>query len=307
MGGTQSVDKAQKQIGELHSNIDLLVEYIQKNGNDVVNYITSMDYTKQDELCKKLEYQYVDILKKNFPIRELKGIAIAQESGIRRIQLAMLVPQQAKTNRPDLETEKSKICQQIVNLFKRKVEIIQKLQKAVPDCRDRERETYNNLSSRMKSQSNINTEEWEKIYKIMTDFNKDIRTRYTKMNSMIRSVLNAGTEKELDSLQKESVELINDTNAVCDLAIDRELREFRTAEIAARDNSPKVELYQAPIKYTMVKVIQQHIAGATNELTINPGDILTLVNLEDDRGWYTAKDATGKEGLIPANYVEIIR
>jgi Skp family chaperone for outer membrane proteins len=158
----------------------------------------------------------------------------------------MLVPEDAKKNRTDLEAEKTQICQNIVKLFKRKVEVIQKLQKAVPDCRDREREIYQNLSNRMKSQPNINTEEWEKLYKTVTDFNKDIRTRYTKMNSMIRSILNAATEKELDSLHKESIDLISDTNAVCDLAINRELREFRSAEVSSAPKSPRAVSSPSP-------------------------------------------------------------
>ena len=229
MGGAQSVEKAQKQIGEIHSNIDQLVSLIQKEGNDIVKYITDMDYTQQDALCRKLEYQYVDILKKNFPIRELKGIALAQTSGVRRVQLGMMLPKAETTDK--LLDEKTQICQSIVRLFKRKVEVIQNLQQSVPECRDKEREIHNNLSLKMQKEPNISTEIWEKNYQIMTKFNKDIKTKYTKIRSLIGKVLNADNERQLDSLHKEATELINETRKICDLTINRELRDLRTGDI----------------------------------------------------------------------------
>lgn len=338
MGGTQSVEKAQTQIGYIHNDIDALVKKIQKDGNDVVTYITDMKYTDTTALCQKLAYQYVDILKKNFPIKELKGVAIAQESGIRRVQLSMLVPKADQT--AELELEKEKICKNIVRLFERKIEVIKTLQKAVPDCRDKERKIHENLSSRMKNEPNIYSEKWEETYKLMTNFNNDIKARYTKISSMIGKVLNASTEKELDSLHNDAVNLIADTNKVCELTINRELRDFRSQDDqdgpktgqqsptkpAPSPTKPAPNPLQQPVQPQPPSPLQQPVQPPSptrpapappvtlealynfdkesdNELSVKKGDKLFLIGVSNDE-WYLVKNSRGEEGLVPREYVK---
>eukprot|EP01135_Chromosphaera_perkinsii_P001858 Nk52_evm7s212 gene=Nk52_evmTU7s212 len=53
------------------------------------------------------------------------------------------------------------------------------------------------------------------------------------------------------------------------------------------------------------RALYDYDAQDTDELTIRAGDIITLVN-KDNEGWWQGK-LRGKSGLFPANYVEIIK
>ena len=308
MGGTQSVEKAQKKIGGLHSDIDGLVDKIQKEGDDVVQYIIKMDYDKRDELCQKLEYHYVDILKSQFPIKVLTGVELAQGTGNRRVQLGMKLPEDILT---DLTLDKTQICQNIVDLFKTKIEIIGKLQKAVPDCKVRERKIYENLSAKMKAESSINTEKWGDAYKRMTKFNKDIKSSYTKIYNMIDAVLNAKTKKQVDSLHKKAVGLIARTSQMCERTIDIDLSTLRTKEIAGSDKpgekeetkgngteTPKVPAPPPKEEMRTVIALYDFDAGRGDELSIKKGDKLTFLE-EDGQDWLRVRNSKKQEGLVP--------
>ncbi|RKP17422.1 myosin 1e Sh3, partial [Rozella allomycis CSF55] len=52
------------------------------------------------------------------------------------------------------------------------------------------------------------------------------------------------------------------------------------------------------------KALYQYEAREADELSINPGDIITIINF-DDQGWWVGTFA-GKKGMFPANYVEKI-
>ena len=43
-----------------------------------------------------------------------------------------------------------------------------------------------------------------------------------------------------------------------------------------------------------------------NELTFDPGDTITNIQ-QVDEGWWTGVGPDGKEGLFPANYVELVQ
>jgi len=45
-------------------------------------------------------------------------------------------------------------------------------------------------------------------------------------------------------------------------------------------------------------------ATAEDELSFRRGDVLKILNMEDDMNWYRA-ELEGKEGLIPSNYIEM--
>ncbi|CAB4057334.1 GRB2 [Lepeophtheirus salmonis] len=45
-------------------------------------------------------------------------------------------------------------------------------------------------------------------------------------------------------------------------------------------------------------------ATAEDELSFRKGQILKVLNIEDDKNWYRAESG-GKEGLIPSNYIDM--
>ena len=44
----------------------------------------------------------------------------------------------------------------------------------------------------------------------------------------------------------------------------------------------------------------------TQDLPFKKGDVLTVLNTSEDPNWWVAKAKGGKEGMIPANYVELL-
>ncbi|XP_050297814.1 growth factor receptor-bound protein 2 isoform X1 [Anthonomus grandis grandis] len=55
-----------------------------------------------------------------------------------------------------------------------------------------------------------------------------------------------------------------------------------------------------------MEAIAKHefVATADDELSFKRGQILKVLNMEDDMNWYRA-ELDGKEGLIPSNYIEM--
>jgi len=148
----------------------------------------------------------------------------------------------------------------------------------------------------------------------MTKFNNDIKTRYTKIRSMITKVLNASNEKELDSLQRDAANLIADTNKVCDLTINRELRDLRSEAAQAQPREQPSErgqlsprsARQAPDvpKAVLLEVLHNFRAESDGELSVQKGERLGLVNPDVGEGWYLARKSTGEEGLVPETNVK---
>lgn len=305
MGGTQSFEQAVKQIDTIRGDIVKLEEIIQKEGNEIVEYIHNADYTNQKKLCEKLEYRYVDILKNNFPINELKGVAFAQESGVRRIKLAMLVPKAQTAG--DLDREKTKICEDIVGLFKRKIDMINNMREYTPSCKSIESKIYEQLSTKM-STANITSEQWEKAYNTLTKFNKNIKTNYINVRSIITRVLRATNHNELDSLQGEFNSLNVNTSTICN-AINIDLRTFIEENNLSEQQSPEQKApaqesprYPAPGPLK-IKLAYNFVAKKDDELSGNEGEIFTVVS-KADKDWYKVKNASGNVGYMPANYFE---
>uniref|UniRef100_A0ACB8GBR9 Sorting nexin-9 n=1 Tax=Sphaerodactylus townsendi TaxID=933632 RepID=A0ACB8GBR9_9SAUR len=44
-----------------------------------------------------------------------------------------------------------------------------------------------------------------------------------------------------------------------------------------------------------------------NELTVNEGEIITITNPDVGGGWLEGKNSQGERGLVPSDYVEILR
>nr|XP_021326738.1 tyrosine-protein kinase CSK [Danio rerio] len=52
-------------------------------------------------------------------------------------------------------------------------------------------------------------------------------------------------------------------------------------------------------------VAKYNFQGSTDQdLPFCKGDLLTIIGVTQDPNWYKAKNAVGREGMIPANYVQ---
>jgi hypothetical protein len=60
-----------------------------------------------------------------------------------------------------------------------------------------------------------------------------------------------------------------------------------------------------PKSQKKAKVAFGYTAEETNEIDLVEGDIITIVAM-DDSGWWTGITSSGKEGLFPGNYVQIL-
>lgn len=245
MGGTQSVDSATKNIKNLEDDVDTLVIKIQKDGNDAVTAIVNSKLNS-DELCRRLRYQYTEVLKNNFPVRTLNGAKIQLGIDVPDLSTAKFASSVTSNLAKNLVIEKENICKAIIDLYVTKVDIINKLHSAVPDCRDKERMVFNNLSDQMRGVEKLTDERWSVAYKNMTTFNKEIKTKYTNIKSMIYDIYSAETKAQLDRLVKDAIGLINDTNAVCERYIDVTLRDFKSSgrpslpELPSSESEPEI-------------------------------------------------------------------
>lgn len=80
-------------------------------------------------------------------------------------------------------------------------------------------------------------------------------------------------------------------------------------EPAARQKEPEIE--QQPPKaaaqdLVKVKAKYNFPGNDPEDLPFRKNDTLTILKKEEDQ-WWLARDSQGKEGMIPANYVEVVR
>jgi len=60
-----------------------------------------------------------------------------------------------------------------------------------------------------------------------------------------------------------------------------------------------------PYNYPQAKALYAFQAQSTDELGFAPGDTLTILSQEGQ--WWTAKNAQGRQGVIPSNYVQLLQ
>jgi len=58
-------------------------------------------------------------------------------------------------------------------------------------------------------------------------------------------------------------------------------------------------------KMPQCKALYAYAATEADELALQPGDIVTIIN-KDNEGWWEGA-LKGKKGLFPSNYVELIQ
>jgi hypothetical protein len=304
MGGTQSVEKAQADISKLHTEIDNLTGKIQREGDKAVDEITSKGYDSRETLCQQLAYHYVDRLKNQFPVQTLQGVG-------KRLQLG-LVPQgndlRDGTTGKTLVEYKDQICTGIVNLFLKKIDAIQKIQGAIPACAAEEREIYDVLSGKLRDEPNINTDKWANAYTRVSKFNKSIKSSYAKLNGMIDKIRKANTRPKVDSLHKETIRLINDTNKMCEgyksdlFELRKDIASKTAVPTAAAATKPPVPVSQNDDSYPAT-VLYDFDAEQEGDLNIKRGDMITILGLGENEGWLLARK-NGNEGVVPANYIQ---
>jgi hypothetical protein len=62
----------------------------------------------------------------------------------------------------------------------------------------------------------------------------------------------------------------------------------------------------APQPGTKCEALFDFPGASAEDLPFKKGDYLTIVNADSDPNWWRVKNAGGKAGMIPANYVEVL-
>lgn len=196
----ENVRQKASNIDELHVDIDLLMKRINDEANRIIKLIEKRDYTDRDALCQQIGYQKVDELASFFPVVTLNNV---------RYKLGM-VPESNEF----LETNKKKVCLDIVNFYLKKVNLITNIQKALPGCREMEQRIYDGLSKKLE-QGGLNNEEWLNVYKKMEKFNEDIKSRYELFEREVERIRQAKSMRELDGIAVTVNGILSKTDSVC--------------------------------------------------------------------------------------------
>ena len=205
MGTTQSsqqqIQSAKNNIEQLHRDVDLLQQNINREVGNLEKRIADSGYTNLEEICNKIEYHYVDLLNGHFPIKTLQGYG--------RIKLGLIPPM---TN--DMKTDKLNVCKSIVAFYKKKLFLLGQISRDLPACRQKEKEIYTDLSNKLQREG-INTDRWVAVYKKIQQFNKDIQYQYTQISGTIEKIREAQTWPQLDAQGQAVVNLLTQTNGIC--------------------------------------------------------------------------------------------
>ena len=57
----------------------------------------------------------------------------------------------------------------------------------------------------------------------------------------------------------------------------------------------------APLSSALFDLVAE---DTTSDLSLRAGETLEALTELDEDGWFTARNADGKEGMVPSNYVE---
>ena len=63
---------------------------------------------------------------------------------------------------------------------------------------------------------------------------------------------------------------------------------------------------QCPNQIVRKKTFFFYLLQDPEDLPFRKNDMLTILKKEEDQ-WWLARDSQGKEGMIPANYVEVVK
>lgn len=314
MGGTQSVEqrtqKATEEIEGLHDQIVELQNQILREGDELIQDITKVEYTDADSLCNIIDYHYVDRLVSHFPIKAIEGVSD-------RLQLGVV---------PKPETQamidyKKEVCMNIAQFYKKKILLINQIKQELPKCVEMESEIHRDLATKLQEQG-INTSEWLNVYKKVQDFNKDIKTRYGQIDRLVADVKRAQTWPALNTVGKNLANLLGSTNTMCrryqsDLSrfeanLTRESPEGMPTQPRQRVDEPESVQVEEPeesqaevplVKGSVIKMTRDYRSNQPGTLNLRVGDEIEI--LEDEQnGWLLVRTSQGKEGFVSKYYLE---
>ena len=241
MGNTgsfeENLQRRSANINELHTDIDLLMSRVNNEANRIIDLINQRGYTDRNEICRRIGYQKIDELSDMFPIQTLNGI---------RYRLG-IIPEPTAA----LESNKQRVCLDIVNFYLKKVNLINNIQNELPKCREMEQRIYDGLTEKL-SRGGLQTEEWLEVYNRLEKFNKEIRDRYELFERELERVRAAQTMSELDNIAVTTNNILSKTNTIC-RNYENELVLYSghnipvRAPIPAEPVRPQVALPRAPV------------------------------------------------------------
>ena len=205
MGGSQSVEDANKDIRKFHRENSIIYNNILQRGKKIVNEITEAGYDDKG-VCDRLGYHYVDKLNSFFDVVVMKGVAD-------KIQLG-LVPEE-KEETEGMENYKKKLCTKIVDFHMTKIKAIQNIREKLPLCLEKEKKVFEVLS-KLSKETDINTENWMSVYKKLKQFNSTIKSKYSNIDNMVEKIRKANTEPKLTRAINEANSVLNSANTVCE-------------------------------------------------------------------------------------------
>jgi len=236
-------------INTQHSDIDQTILRINAEANRLIELILQRKYNDREGICKRIGYQKVDELSGLFKIQTLNGI---------RYRLG-IIPE----NTPELEANKQKVCLDIVNFYVKKINLITNIQKELPNCREMERNIYDNLAAKLNSRQ-LNNEQWLNVYNKLEKFNEEISSRYSLFERELERVRKATTMNELNAIAVTTHSILTKTNNICK-NYEHDLIEFSNKSMEENQmysptypRSPRVQRVQtAKIELGLEKDIEE--------------------------------------------------
>ena len=221
----ENLQNKSSTIQSQHLNLDQEILRINAEADRIIALILERGYNDRDKICQKIGYQKIDELSGLFQIQTLNDI---------RYKLG-IIPE----NTPELETNKTKVCLDIVNFYVKKINLITNIQKELPNCRNMEKEIYDDLTNKLNSNS-LNNDEWLEVYNKLEKFNKDIKKRYDLIERELERVRKARTMSELDAIAYTTNTILNDTNTICKRHENNLFQYSNKAQQMGNMNSPQV-------------------------------------------------------------------
>ena len=197
---SENLKEKNKVIDGYHTDIDFIMQNLNSEAERIIKLISDRKYTDRGKLCTKLAHIKVDELSDFFPIQTLSDV---------RYKLGIVAE-----NTPELESNKKRVCTDIVNFYLRKIYLITTIQKELPKCKDIEQQIHNNLKDKMANQD-LSEDEWISIYTKLEKFNKDITKRYRLYQRELERIRLAQSDSELRDISKTTLSIISKTNGIC--------------------------------------------------------------------------------------------
>jgi hypothetical protein len=246
MGAAQTVEQkigtATGNIDSLHTEIDVAMKEINGRANWLIGEIKRRNYNTPD-LCNKLTYHRVGELTSHFPLYTIEETVSQYPSPVLRgVQYRLGVePEIAQdVTLLALEPEKKRVCNSIINFYKRKIDLVQQIVRELPKCQKMERQITDDLSQKLQG-ADIDKPEWINVYNQVQKFNKTIKSNYSKIERALINVQEAQTVQQLNRVAKNVPKLLSSTTATCE-TYKNQLLQFSEPLVQGVPQKPLPEL-----------------------------------------------------------------